>query len=83
LHSFPRPDTPELSVERRPVEGECPECEARELAEYRVLGEGGWWDVRKCQRCLASAERKRAPRLGSLVPLGLEIASAADTAGER
>jgi hypothetical protein len=60
-------------VERTPVEGICPECGAAELAAYRVLGEGGWWDVRKCQRCLCSLSREKAPLFGSYVPLGLEI----------
>ncbi len=72
MHSFPRPDTPYLSVERRPAEGACPECGAAELADYRVVGEGGWWDARKCQRCLASARRERAPLFGSFTPLALE-----------
>ncbi len=76
MHSFPRPDAPYLYVERAPAEGICPECGASSLADYRVLGEGGWWDVRKCQRCLASIDRTRAPRLGSYVPLGLTITSA-------
>ena len=74
MHSFPRPDSPHLSVERRPAEGTCPECGASELADYRVVSDGGWWDVRKCQRCLASVTRERAPRYGSFTPLGLEIA---------
>ena len=43
------------------------------LASYRVLGEGGLWDVVKCQECLTSVSRERAPRLGSLTPLGLTI----------
>ena len=73
MHSFLRPDQPHLFVERRPVEGACPECGAEQLAEYRVLSDGGWWDVRKCQRCLASVSRERAPRYGSYTPLGLEI----------
>jgi hypothetical protein len=73
MHSFPRPTETHLHVERRPVEGVCPECGAAELAEYRVLSEGGWWDVRKCQRCLASVSRERGPLFGSYVPLGLEI----------
>lgn len=73
MHGFPRPEERYLSVERRPAEGACPECGAEELADYPVLSEGGWWRVRKCQRCLASVSRERGPRLGSLVPLGLEI----------
>jgi hypothetical protein len=73
VHSFPRPDTPHLSVERRPAQGTCPECGASELADYPVFSEGGWWDVRKCQRCLASVKREPGPLFGSYVPLGLEI----------
>jgi hypothetical protein len=73
MHTFPRPQEPHLSVERAPVEGACPECGAQALAAYRVLAEGGLWDVVKCQECLASVTRERAPRLGSLTPLGLTI----------
>jgi vanillate/4-hydroxybenzoate decarboxylase subunit D len=73
MHSFPRPTEPRLGVEHVPVEGRCAECGAEALAEYRVLGEGGWWDVRKCQDCLASLHRDPAPRLGSLVPLGSTV----------
>ena len=73
MHSFPRPTQTHLSVERRSVEGACPECGAEALAEYRVLSEGGWWEVRKCQRCLASVTREPAPRYGSFTPLGLQI----------
>jgi hypothetical protein len=39
-----------------------------------VLGDGGWFDVRKCQACLASVSREPAPPFGSYVPLGLRIA---------
>ena len=49
MHTFPRPEQTHLTVEREPVEGACPECGAAALAAYRVLSEGGWWDVRKCQ----------------------------------
>jgi len=73
VHSFPRPTETHLHVERRAVDGACPECGAAELAEYRVLSEGGWWDVRKCQRCLCSVARDRAPLFGAYTPLGLEI----------
>jgi len=74
MHSFPRPSEPHLSVERRRVDGACPGCGAEELAEYRVLGDGGWFDVRKCQACLASVSREPAPPFGSYVPLGLQNA---------
>lgn len=75
MHAFPRPEQPFLAVERTAVAGACPECGASELADYRVLGEGGWWDVRKCQGCLASIQRVRGPMFGSYVPLGLELAA--------
>jgi hypothetical protein len=73
MHSFARPDQPHLYAERRPVEGICPECGAAELAEYRVFSDGGWWDVCKCQRCLASLRRERGPLFGSLTPLGSDV----------
>jgi vanillate/4-hydroxybenzoate decarboxylase subunit D len=73
VHSFPRPTEQYLHAERTPADGTCPECGAAELADYRVLSDGGWWDVRKCQRCLASVTRERAPRFGSYVPLGSDL----------
>jgi vanillate/4-hydroxybenzoate decarboxylase subunit D len=73
LHSFPRPSEPHLFAAREPVSGTCPDCGAAQLAEYRVLGEGGWRNVRKCQNCLFSVERTPAPVYGSYTPLGLEI----------
>jgi len=73
VHSFPRPAETHLHAERRPAEGMCPECGAADLADYRVLSEGGWWDVRKCRRCLASISRERGPLFGSYMPLGLEV----------
>jgi vanillate/4-hydroxybenzoate decarboxylase subunit D len=73
MHSFPRPDEPTLVAHREPVAGACPACGAEALASYRVLSEGGLWDVVKCGECLASVSRERGPRLGSLTPLGLTI----------
>jgi vanillate/4-hydroxybenzoate decarboxylase subunit D len=73
MHTFPRPEQTHLTVERAPAEGACPACGAKALASYRVLGEGGLWEVVKCQECRTSASRERAPRLGSLTPLGLTI----------
>ena len=55
------------------AQGTCPECGSDQLADYRVLSEGGWWDVRKCQTCLHSLSRVAAPPFGSYTPLGLEI----------
>lgn len=69
MHSFPRPEERFLYVERTPVPGTCPECQAMDLAEYPVFGEGGWWQVVKCQRCLSSVRRERGPLLGSFTPL--------------
>jgi vanillate/4-hydroxybenzoate decarboxylase subunit D len=73
-HSFQRPAERHLDVAREAVAGSCPECGAQALASYRVLGDGGWFHVRKCQRCLASVSREPAPPFGSYVPLGLEVA---------
>lgn len=73
MHSFPRPQQHHLTAERVAVQGTCPECGGHDLADYRVLSEGGWWQVRKCQGCLASLSREAAPAFGSYRPLGLEI----------
>jgi predicted RNA-binding Zn-ribbon protein involved in translation (DUF1610 family) len=73
-HTFQRPSERHLNVERRAVEGSCPACGAQELAAYRVLSDGGFFNVVKCQRCLHSLERKPAPPFGSYEPLGLQIA---------
>jgi hypothetical protein len=69
MHTFPRPTEEHLSVERVPIDGACPECGAEDLAAYRVLSDGGWWDVKKCQSCLASVERVPGPPFGSFTPL--------------
>ena len=66
MRPFVRPSEEFLFVERVPVDGECPECGGRDLARYPVLTEGGWWDVTKCQDCLARIETKRGSRLGSM-----------------
>ncbi len=73
-HTFQRPTERHLHVQRSPVEGTCPECGAQELAAYRVLSDGGFFNVAKCQRCLHSLTREPAPPFGSYVPLGLQIA---------
>lgn len=82
MHSFQRPTERHLSVERVAVAGACPECGAEALAEYPVFSEGGWWNVRKCQRCLCSLEREPGPRFGSYVPLAAQVASQVATARE-
>ena len=60
MNSFPRPTEESLSEKRTPVKGTCPSCGGGDIAAYRVLTDGGWWDVVKCQNCLDSIERKRS-----------------------
>lgn len=76
-HTFRRPTERHLHVERRVIEGSCPACGAQELAAYRVLSDGGFFNAVKCQRCLHSLEREPAPPFGSYEPLGLQIARGA------
>jgi NMD protein affecting ribosome stability and mRNA decay len=59
----PLPDT-ELEPVKVRVEGTCPECGGSDLRRYPVLGAEGWFEVVKCQRCLASLSRERWHRLG-------------------
>lgn len=66
MHNFPRPETPTVAVQRQPASGDCPECGDANLAIYRVLSEGGWWDVTKCQSCLLSVKREKGPLLGPI-----------------
>jgi hypothetical protein len=54
----------ELEPVKEPVAGACPECGAEELRRYPVLAADGWFEVVKCQRCLASVSRERWHRLG-------------------
>lgn len=75
MHTFPRPQAERLYVEREPVEGSCPECASTDIRSYRVLSEGGWWNVQKCQGCLASLRREPADALGSFVPLGTTVST--------
>ena len=53
-----------MTVEKILVAGPCPECGAHALKRYEVLSAGGWFQVVKCQDCLASIERKPWNRLG-------------------
>ena len=76
-HTFQRPAELHLHVERVAVEGSCPACGAQELAAYRVLSDGGFFNAVKCQRCLHSRKREPAAPFGSYVPLGLQIARGA------
>lgn len=70
MHNFSRPLTPTVHAPREPVPGRCPECSEGTLAAYRVISEGGWWNVVKCQRCLASISREAGPLFGAFRPLG-------------
>jgi vanillate/4-hydroxybenzoate decarboxylase subunit D len=60
MNSFTRPTEESLYETRRKVDGSCPSCHGSDIAAYRVLTDGGWWDVVKCQTCLYSLERKRS-----------------------
>lgn len=70
MHDHPRPTTLTVSAPREPVPGRCPECGAQQLAAYRVMSEGGWWNVVKCQSCLGSLKREHGPLFGAFEPLG-------------
>lgn len=70
MHQFSRPNTPTVAATREAVEGFCPSCGATELRSYRVLSEGGWWNVVKCQQCLTSVSREPGPLLGGFTPIG-------------
>lgn len=71
----PRPLTPTLDVDRRPVTGTCPQCGDEALSNYRVLSEGGWWFVTKCQNCLTTTRRERAELLGPFRPLAASLSN--------
>ena len=60
MNSFPRPKEERLFEIRDKVTGICSECGSEEIAAYRVLTDGGWWEVVKCQKCLFSIDRKRS-----------------------
>lgn len=70
-HVHPRPQDSVLNTARANVAGSCPECGVSQLESYRVLSEGGWWNVVKCQSCLESISREPAALFGSYSPLGL------------
>ena len=63
---FQRPSTPEVHARREAVDGNCPACGQAGLQRYRVLSEGGWWNVIKCPHCLHCASRTPGPLLGPL-----------------
>ena len=55
---------PRRWAERETVAGQCPECGAEGLQAYKVLSNGGWHSVVKCQACLGSVSRQPWNRLG-------------------
>jgi ribosomal protein L44E len=73
VHTFPRPAQERVFVDRERLDATCDECGGDDVRGYRVLSEGGWWQVAKCQRCLHSLERVPASPLGSYVPLGTTV----------
>jgi hypothetical protein len=73
MHTFTRPSEKLVYAKREAVGGTCPECDGQALAAYRVLSDGGWWDVVKCGDCLASVERNPAPPFGSFVHLSSAV----------
>ncbi len=64
-HTFQRSAERHLHVERTPLAGSCPECGAQELAAYRVLSDGGFFDVQQVSALppLALARAGTAVRL--------------------
>jgi hypothetical protein len=56
-------------LERSPVDGACPQCDAAELRSYPVMAEAGWQDVVKCQNCLYTVSREAGNRLGPITLL--------------
>jgi hypothetical protein len=64
--AHPRPSEPTLSVQRAPVDGNCPQCGTSALQAYPLLSEGGWFDVVKCAHCLHSVARNPGPKLGPI-----------------
>ncbi|UNK46072.1 hypothetical protein [Arthrobacter sulfonylureivorans] len=71
LPAHPRPAQHLLETEKAESAQRCSHCPASEVRQYRVLSEGGWWNVAKCQTCLRSIARTPAPIFGSYKPLGL------------
>lgn len=64
-----RPQESFVYVEKEKVNANCPECGSKNIKEYPVLSEGGWWEVKKCQDCFCSLDRKRWGLFGSMTTL--------------
>lgn len=59
MNKFPRPAGERLFEKKEKVNQRCSECGSHNIASYKVLTDGGWWDVVKCQDCLYALDRKR------------------------
>jgi uncharacterized Zn finger protein len=58
MDNFPRPKEESIFEKKEKVPGTCPECGGSDIKAYRVLTDGGWWNVVKCQECLYSLDRQ-------------------------
>jgi N-methylhydantoinase B len=54
------------SVDKVTVPGDCRACGACALKSYPVLSEGGWFEVVKCQDCLATVSWVAGSTLGAV-----------------
>lgn len=70
MPAYPRSTEPTVHARREPADGACSECGQAALQRYRVLSEGGWFDVVKCGACLASVAREPGPLFGVYEPIG-------------
>jgi hypothetical protein len=73
MHTFTRPSTATVSVEKEPVDGTCTQCGASDLRRYPVLSEGGWFIAVKCQVCLESQRREPWGLSGSITSLSQQV----------
>ena len=73
----------QVSVEKVPVPGACPECGAEALRRYPALSAGGWFLVTKCQDCLASVERTPWKRLGYVDRAHVDVVLASHKAARK
>lgn len=70
MPSYPRSTEPTVHARRAAADGACPACGEAALSAYRVIGEGGFFDVVKCASCLHSVSREPGPLFGIYEPLG-------------
>lgn len=53
---FPPTEGSESHVERERVDRDCPECGSEEVARYPTLRFKGWFEIVRCQECMALLE---------------------------